>query len=1510
MATAIDAIRTQLDIVGRMREIASQGASKHLSEQQRKALQAELKSMFEEFNRLTNETEYDGKKILDGSAALATVMLGLNPSSAVNLYTPNLTASRTFKKLAGTGVFNDRTTLGVGSTPSGVKSGDLDNDGDEDLVSVDGSGTVSVMLNNGFGVYGARMTAVVGAATYSIALDDLDADGILDIVSADQGDNTVSVSYGNGDGRFTSRVTMSASGAPRSIHTADINGDGILDILTVGASAATAQNFASGISEISYFNMIGAGTREITELTMTTAGGAGLPEITEFDFDPTSYREITDVTLPAVGGVQEQTRYTFNGGGSAVAEITEITVTDIPAHSSFETREMGFGDGSSINSGDYFTLDTGGFSGNHYYVWFNVDAGGGDPSIGGLTGIEVAVSSGDSASDVADAVEAALASDAPGEFNVTDGGGGVLTIANSSYAWAEDTITSNSSAANISLYTQGYYELFDVTHGFTFNTINGDQDYYVWLQIDGTTLDPSLAGTGIQVSVASTDSAADVASAIAGAINSALGGSPAAAVGDVVTLTNAVAGAVADGVGTTSSPGSNMPALLSTSVTQQGAPASGYVQSSYFTLNSPSTNYYVWLNIDGGGVDPAPGGTGVQVNINSAWTNDQVAAAVEAAIDAIGGTPFSASVSTNQVTVTNTAYGTATDGGAGDMGGAITPATLIQGVNRAYTGGEHFTLAAPSGSYYVWYQVDGAGADPTPGGTGIQVNIDGNYTATQVASATATAIDALAQFAASNVGGTVTITNAAGGSVTDVANGTVPVGFSRTVTQQGTTSSMANGDYFLLKSPSTNYYVWIDVANTGVDPTPGGTGIEVNVGWDNTDSQVATAVAAAIDALGDFAASAVGDTVTVTNAANGNVVDASDGNMGGTFSVNVTQQGVAGGGGDIAAGDYFNIHSTSGAYYVWFRVDGVGVDPTPGGTGIMVDILSGDTATQVATKVAAAIDATVPFIASSLGDVVTLTNASQGTATDATDGNVGGAFGVSVTTQGSDSALEPGDHFLLSSTTTDYYVWYSIGGTGSDPAVAGRTGIQVNINFGDSASTVATATAAAIDAQADFISSALGTAVTVTNATAGPTTDISNGTITGFVPTVTQQGGYNIDVTANTITLANHGFTTTQAVTLTTTGTLPNPLLTATTYYIIAVDANTLKLATSSANALSGTAIDITTVGTGTHTITPSGTVPVMHALLGNGNRTFSPYAMTALVGGTPTHITSGDLNRDGIIDLVARDSADNTISILIGNGDGTFQTRATRTVGVSALSHHDITKLADINGDKILDILTLDSSDDTLTILLGVGNGTFGSRVTIATGDSPYGLQVGDINNDGALDVMTADRGDSTLSLMIGNGDGTFRTRRTMTSGTNPSGLTLVDLDGDRVLDVVSSDESSSTLSIFKAKAVSVSAVGDLNVHSADASENLIAILQDVTEKLTSESSKLSALHDRLESAKSHNLLMSETLEEARDRTVGLDYAVEVAEFVRLQILENAQTAIAAQANLQLKLVLNLLRF
>lgn len=103
------------------------------------------------------------------------------------------------------------------------------------------------------------------------------------------------------------------------------------------------------------------------------------------------------------------------------------------------------------------------------------------------------------------------------------------------------------------------------------------------------------------------------------------------------------------------------------------------------------------------------------------------------------------------------------------------------------------------------------------------------------------------------------------------------------------TSDSLGGKYFLIDSPTTSYYVWFDVDNLSTDPTPGGTGIEVDISAGDSAVVVAAALQVALDAQADFSATVYGDTVEVTNAVVGSVSDAVDVDTG--FTINVLVQG-------------------------------------------------------------------------------------------------------------------------------------------------------------------------------------------------------------------------------------------------------------------------------------------------------------------------------------------------------------------------------------------------------------------------------------------------------------------------------------------------------------------------------------------------------------------------------------------------------------------------------------------
>ncbi len=188
--------------------------------------------------------------------------------------------------------------------------------------------------------------------------------------------------------------------------------------------------------------------------------------------------------------------------------------------------------------------------------------------------------------------------------------------------------------------------------------------------------------------------------------------------------------------------------------------------------------------------------------------------------------------------------------------------------------------------------------------------------------------------------------------------------------------------------------------------------------------------------------------------------------------------------------------------------------------------------------------------------------------------------------------------------------------------------------------------------------------------------------------------------------------------------------------------------------------------------------------LIGNGNGTFQPQRMVA-VGNNPRALVLADLDGDGKLDLVTVNADDNTVSLLRGNGNGTFQPQATLPVG----SNPDGLAIGDLNGDGKPDIVTANSGDGAISILIGNGNGTFQPQVAIAVGSQPRGVVLADLNGDGKLDIVTPNYGDATLSVLLGNGNGTFTPAPTLPTAPNPVAVVAVDVNNDGFLDLVAAN-------------------------------------------------------------------------------------------------------------------------
>ena len=267
-----------------------------------------------------------------------------------------------------------------------------------------------------------------------------------------------------------------------------------------------------------------------------------------------------------------------------------------------------------------------------------------------------------------------------------------------------------------------------------------------------------------------------------------------------------------------------------------------------------------------------------------------------------------------------------------------------------------------------------------------------------------------------------------------------------------------------------------------------------------------------------------------------------------------------------------------------------------------------------------------------------------------------------------------------------------------------------------------------------------------------------------------------------------------------------------------------------------------------------------VNILLGNGDGTFGEAQTYDIAGANPVAIAAGDFNRDGKLDLVTADRGNDfgiddvdaglpggqRVSVLLGNGDGTFQNASVFRAGplpnsvavadfnndgkpdiVVANDKPNIGRVTvlfgdghggfsqpvvyttprqamvvvarDFNGDGNVDLALGASSHYAVSVLLGNGDGTFQTYQDFATSDPPDLIAVADCNGDSKLDLVTAARyAQARFSVLLGNGDGTFQAPIDTPTARNPMDLAAGDVDGDGITDVAVV-VSSTIISIFK---------------------------------------------------------------------------------------------------------------
>ncbi len=272
----------------RVKELSEQAANGTFSTAQRRALDQEADALIDEYNRIIQTTKFNGLTLLDGSVENLTLQAGYGTLGSLQIGIGS--------ELNGTvssGTFGAQASYALsGATPVGIAYADFNEDGVGDLL-LPTNGNVQVQLGNSDGTFKLATGYNTGAGLTSATSGDLNNDGNLDIVMTDWASDRMITMLGNGDGTFKAKLSYSTGDYPVGVVVFDFNQDGNADIATLD------QNTAGTPISIHLSNADGTFLAR-TSLNVPGTAGPGTFLFTDFNLD--GFRDFL-ISNPSSGGV-------------------------------------------------------------------------------------------------------------------------------------------------------------------------------------------------------------------------------------------------------------------------------------------------------------------------------------------------------------------------------------------------------------------------------------------------------------------------------------------------------------------------------------------------------------------------------------------------------------------------------------------------------------------------------------------------------------------------------------------------------------------------------------------------------------------------------------------------------------------------------------------------------------------------------------------------------------------------------------------------------------------------------------------------------------------------------------------------------------------------------------------------------------------------------------------------------------------------------------------------------